>query len=145
MNCEQQNMKTFVLYSMPFLDTYNQCYKNIVTVNFVPSGPLGRFVHKVPLPRLSPFKEPSYCCERMLFCLAIGKTCFNKVQSGLNYRNNLMTTDEIPNLFSFLLENGYKIDTELTKIMNSCGDIRFHTDNSNKIICFVTYQGDEIK
>lgn len=140
MDLYQQSANTFVLYSMPYLDTYSQCYKNIVTVNLIPRGPLERFVHRVKLPKLSPFKEPSYCCERVTCCLAIGKTVFNRVYCGNNHINNLMSVDEIPNLFSFLLDNGYKIDTSLTKMMNSSGDIRFHTDNANKIICFVTYQ-----
>ena len=52
-----------------------------------------------------------------------------------------MIVDEIPDLFSFLLSHGYKIDTSLTKMMNG-SDIRFQTNNSDKIIAFITYQGD---
>jgi len=127
---------TFVLYTRPFLDTYSQCYKNIVTINVVPRGPLARFVRRVQFPRLSVFKEPSDCCARSPLCgLAIGRG-FLHVNN--NCGSGLMNVDEIPDLFSFLLSHGYKIDTSLTKMINS-GDVRFNTDNANKIICFVNY------
>jgi hypothetical protein len=53
-----------------------------------------------------------------------------------------MLVNEIPDLFSFLLANSYQIDTSLTKMMNN-SDIRFHTNNANKVICFVTYKKKE--
>jgi hypothetical protein len=53
---------------------------------------------------------------------------------------DLMVVDEIPDLFSFLLSHGYKIDTSLTKMMAQ-SDVRFQTNNANKVICFVTYVG----
>jgi hypothetical protein len=49
-----------------------------------------------------------------------------------------MTTDEIPDLFSFLLSHGYTIDTEITKMMNE-SSIRFQTNNSNELIALITY------
>jgi len=69
--------------------------------------------------------------------LAIGRGFFNV---NNNCGSGLMNVDEVPDLFSFLLSHGYKIDTSLTKMINS-GDVRFHTDNANKIICFVSYIG----
>lgn len=127
---------TFVLYSQPYLDQRNHndsCYKNIVTINVIPNGPLRRLVQRIRFPPLSEFKTNG--------------------NNNNNYRNNLcglallslrnngkiMTVNEIPDLFSFLLASGYKIDTSLTKMMNN-SDVRFQTDNSNKVICFVTYE-----
>ena len=117
---------TFVLYSRPFLNrnNYNQSYSNIVTINSEPKGPLRRLVRRVRFERLSEFKEPYNLCGLALQSLRDGE--------------RLMCTDEVPDLFSFLLSNGYKIDTSLTKMMNT-SDVRFHTDNANKIICFVNY------
>jgi hypothetical protein len=119
---------TFVLNSRPFLNrnNYNQSYSNIVTINVEPKGPLRRFVRRVRFERLSEFKEPY--CNKDLCGLALQSLRGDK----------LMCTDEVPDLFSFLLSNGYKIDTSLTKMMNT-SDVRFHTENANKIICFVTY------
>jgi hypothetical protein len=136
--------KTVTLFSEPYLDYYNQCYKNIVTINFIPQGPLSTFVRKIHFPRLSPFKEPSgsgSCCNQI-------KTCgyaLTTIQNGLPFpcnkiNNNLMTVDEVPNLISFLLSNGYTVDTSITKLFNS-SDIRFQTDTGNKLICFITYNG----
>jgi hypothetical protein len=51
-----------------------------------------------------------------------------------------MTTCEIPELFSFLLSNGYKIDTSITNMLND-SDIQIGATDSKKIICFITYAG----
>ena len=120
---------TFVLNSRPFLNrnNYNQSYSNIVTINLEPKGPLRRLTRRVRFERLSEFKEP-YCSKDL---------CGLALQS-LRGDEKLMSTDEVPDLFSFLLSNGYKIDTSLTKMMNT-SDVRFDTNNANKIICFVTY------
>jgi len=121
---------TFVLNSRPFLNrnNYGQSYSNIVTINMEPKGPLRRFVRRVRFERLSEFKEPYYSKD----------LCGLALHSLRNGGDKLMCTDEVPDLFSFLLSNGYKIDTSLTKMMNT-SDVRFHTDNANKLICFVTY------
>ena len=34
------DVKTVSLFSQPYLDTYNQCYKNIVVVNLKQQGPI---------------------------------------------------------------------------------------------------------
>ena len=44
--------KTVSLFSQPYLDSCNQCYKNIVTVNCLPEGPLFQIVKRVPFPPL---------------------------------------------------------------------------------------------
>ena len=49
----------------------------------------------------------------------------------------LMGDDEIPDLFSFLLSNGYSIDTGLTRMMNT-SEVRL---DNKKIIAFITYIG----
>jgi hypothetical protein len=136
MNHPNQAAKTVTLFSQPFLDTYNQCYKNIVTINLIPQGPLAQFVRKVQFPPLSQFKQPGPC-SRINNCglalTALNGSC-NKICS------NLMIVDEIPDLMSFLLSNGYTINTSITKMLNT-SDIRFETENANKIICVVTYNG----
>jgi hypothetical protein len=131
-----QSVKTVTLFSQPYLDKYNQCYKNIVTVNLMPKGPLAQFVRRVQFPPLSEFKQPGTCshinnCGLALISLngVCAKNC-----------SNLMIVDEVPNLISFLLSNGYTIDTSITKMFNA-SDIRFQTENANKLICLITYNG----
>ena len=136
MNHPNQAAKTVTLFSQPFLDTYNQCYKNIVTINLIPQGPLAQFVRKVQFPPLSQFKQPGPC-SRINNCglalTALNNIC-NKGCSGF------MVVDEVPNLLSFLMTNGYSINTSITKMLNT-SDIRFETENANKLICVVTYNG----
>ena len=122
--------KTVSLFSQPYLDSYNQCYKNIITVNTMPQGPLSKFVRRVQFPPLSEFKSSNNCNPH--------KNCGLALSSINNNGSNLMIVDETPDLISFLLSNGYTVDTSITKMFNT-SDIRFQTDNSNKLICFITY------
>ena len=127
--------KTCALYSQPYLDTCNQCYKNIVTINLPPKGPLFKFIRKIKTPPLSPFKEPGPCNPLQTCSLALTSVNMNYSQCS-----GLMVVDEVPDLISFLTMNNYTIDTSLTKMMNT-SDIRFQTNNANKLIFFITYNG----
>ena len=133
MNHPNQGAKTVTLFSQPFLDTYNQCYKNIVTINLIPQGPLAQFVRRVQFPPLSQFKQPGPC-SRINNC-GLALTSLNNMRGS-----GFMIVDEVPNLMSYLLSNGYTINTSITKMLNT-SDIRFETENANKIICLVTYNG----
>ena len=134
-----QTAKTVTLFSQPFLDTYNQCYKNIVTINLIPQGPLAQLVRRVQFPPLSQFKQPGPC-SRINNC-GLALTTLNTFNNGCHKNgSNLMIVDEVPNLMSFLLTNGYDINTSITKMLNN-SDIRFETENANKLLCVVTYKG----
>ena len=131
--------KTVSLFSQPFLDTYNQCYKNIVVVNLRPMGPLGELVRFVKFPPLSEFKQPGPCsplkqCGYALMSLGTCSTGCGK------FGSELMVVDEVPTLISYLVSNGYSVDTSITKMFND-SDIRFDTNTGNKLICFITYNG----
>jgi hypothetical protein len=118
-----------MLSTRVFLDTFNQCYKNIIVINLPPDGPLGQIVRRLQMPPLSPFNVPGPCCNRIGY-----KDCSLALLS-LRGCGGLMNDDEIPDLFSFLLSNGYKIDTSLTKMMNQ-SEVKI---NDTKILCFITY------
>lgn len=143
---------TFMLSSQVYRDMcnqYDQSYRNIVTINLMPVGPLSRFVRRIQLPYLSPFQfggsggdysglssvgRGAKQCVLALISLR-GLTCGQGQGYGQGYRNNgLMDVSEVPDLFSFLLSNGYKIDTSLTKMMNSNGV-------GVSSIAFITYTG----
>ena len=125
----------FAISSQPYYDSRNQCYKNIVTINQKPKGPLAALVVNVKFQPLSPFKQPSPCAQATVCGLGL-KSLDTRCGCG-----DLMTVDEIPNLFSFLVTNGYKIDTSITKMMNA-SDVDFQSDNSAKLITFVSYCGN---
>ena len=134
--------KTVSLFSQPFLDTYNQCYKNIVVLNLKPQGPLAELVRFVKFPPLSEFKQPGPCspikqCGYALMSLGTCSVgCVRKTSVG----SDLMVVDEVPTLISYLVSNGYTVDTSITKMFND-SDIRFDTNTGNKLICFITYNG----
>jgi len=138
---------TISLFSQPYYDPCSQCYLNIVTMNLPPRGPLLRLTRRVKLYPLSEFKEPGNC-TRLQTC-GIGLRSmrflygFGGFGGGGGYNNSyscsvLMTVDEVPDLFSFLLSNGYTIDTSITKMMNQ-SSIRYKTNNSNELIALITY------
>ena len=92
------NVTTYTLFSRPYLDTYSQNYKNIVTINLHPKGPLGQFVRPVKFPPLSQFKFPSSNNNNNNSNI---KTCGLGLISLNQYNNSckgqgLMTVDEVP-------------------------------------------------
>lgn len=123
--------KTFSLFSQPYLDTYNECYKDIVVINVMPDGPLAHLVRFVKFPPLSEFKSANGSCSPL-------KQCGYAVLS-FSLCGDLMVVDEVPDLISYLVSNGYTIDTSITKMFYN-SEIRFDTNTGNKLICFVTYQ-----
>lgn len=129
-----QGSKTVSLFSQPYLDKYNQCYKNIVVVNLMPQGPLANIVRFVNFPPLSEFKQPGHCSPLKQCGLALMTLDGCITSRGCD----LMSVDEVPTLISFLVSNGYTVDTSITKMFND-SDIRFDTNTGNKLICFITY------
>ncbi len=136
MNSNTYYPKTYTLSVQPYLDPYLKCYKNIVTINIKPEGPLGKYVHQTQFLPLSKFKVPGPCTPIKKCGLVISSIDFNGFGcAGCGDKNNLLTADQIPDLYSFLLSNGYKIDTSLTKMSNN-SEVRF---DDNKLLCFITY------
>jgi len=129
--------KTFSLFSQPYLDTYNKCYKDIVVINLVPKGPLSEFVKFIQFPPLSDFKQQT-ACQPIKKC-GYALRSLNECNTGCGkFGGDLMDVNEVPNLISFLVSRGYSVDTSITKMFNT-SEIRFDTNNANKLICFVTY------
>ena len=131
--------KTFTITSQPFYDQYNQCYKNILMVNLEPCGPLRRFVRRIKLPKLSPFQRESPCNPIPQCGLALQSLRSEGFNSSCckNSGCNVMTPDEIPDLITFLIGNGYQIETQITNMLNQ-SELKL----SNRKLGFtVTYYG----
>lgn len=128
--------KTISLFSEPYLDNYNKCYKNIITVNLPPQGPLRELVRRVRFNPLSTFKQFSSCNNNIRLCGLALRSISNINGCGCE----LMVVDEVPDLFSYLLSNGYTIDTNITNMLNKT-NIQFDANNGKTLICFITYQG----
>jgi hypothetical protein len=129
--------KTITITSQPYYDQYNQCYKNIMTLNAEPQGPLRRLVRKIQLPKLSPFQVDGPCNPIPKCALAIHH--FSDYYSyGCNKGGcNLITPNDIPDLMSFLLSNGYQFETQLTNMLNQ-SEIKL---NNKKLAFTITYYG----
>jgi hypothetical protein len=112
-------------------------------MNLPPRGPLLKITRRIKIYPLSEFKEPSNCTRLQTCGLGLRSLRFLNGfgVSGNNSQScsDLMTVDEVPDLFTFLLANGYTIDTRITKMMNQ-SSIRYKTDNSNELIALITYQ-----
>jgi len=136
--------RTFTITTQPFYDQYNQCYKNILMINIIPDGPLKHLVRQLKLPRLSPFQYNGPCNNIPKCGLAL-TNFFNNSNYNNNYNNNcnkcrdLMTPNEIPDLYSFLTANGYQIDTQLTNMMNQ-SEVKL---TNSRIVCSATYYGNK--
>ena len=130
------NATTYALYSQPYLDKKCQCYKNIVTLNLQPKGPLEQLVRKIQFNPLSPFQQKGPCVPYNNCGLAL-KSLNNFCNNGCD---DLMIVDEVPNLIAFLMTNGYTVDTSITKMFNA-SDIKFSNFNTSKLIAFITYKG----
>jgi hypothetical protein len=134
-----QQAKTFALFSQSYLDTYNQCYKNIVVINLQPQGPLSSLVRFTKFPPLSEFKTPGPCSPLKQCGYALMSLGGCNMGCG-KFGEDLMVVDEVPDLISYLVMNGYSVDTSITKMFNN-SEIRFDTNLGNKLICFATYNG----
>ena len=111
----------YVLYLEPYLDTINKTYKKIITINNNPDGPLKNYVKHFNAPKLSPFKSNE------------NQSCKYGIISFLD-NNEFMTVNETSELFSYLISNGYTIDTTITSMMQN-SDIKL----DNKLLCYISY------
>jgi hypothetical protein len=116
----------YVLYKQPFLDHLQNCYKNIITINTAPEGPLSAITKRVQFPLLSNFQRYNTRekCGYAIHCIC------NPQQ--------FLSVDEIPELFSFLSSNSYEIETNVTKLMTK-GNVNYTNTNGGEILCFIRY------
>lgn len=119
---------TYTVSSQPYYNSWDQSYMNIITINTIPIGPLSKLVTRIKSNRLSPFTEHYNCNNQCLLGFKSLNSCNNKT--------NLMTVDQIPDLFYFLSTNGYNIDTSLTKMMNSS---QININDTTNLISFINY------
>lgn len=97
----------------------NKCYKKIITINKMPNEPkLMSIVKTIRREKLSPFDMKSNC-----ECVS---PCLFAILNPENKRD-FLCIDDIADLFCFLINNGYKIEHKITKLMKK-----------RKLICFIS-------
>jgi hypothetical protein len=111
---------SFVLYLEPVLNTFVKEYMNVISVSSIPLGPLQPLVSTLNAPKLSPFREPSPFDGRPFgSCIYVLMRYPGK--KALRYGDSFMTADDIPAVLGFLMENGYQVDTDLSKMLMKSG------------------------
>jgi hypothetical protein len=140
--------KSFMLFSQPYLNRTTGCYLDIITLNIQPQGPLARMVRRISYSPLSSFKVSwSQCTANPSCILAIvapmETTCCQGnlgQQGGGSYGClNLVTNNSISDLFSYLLSNGYVIDTSITTMLHQ-GDVCVGSNEiGRRLLAMVTY------
>jgi hypothetical protein len=130
-----------VLYLEPFLNTYLKSYQNILTVSAMPSGPLKNMVSRIKFPKLSEFSSPFSSLS-----IECGTYVLGRYTSSINMSNSdcFMYADDIPSVLSYLVANGYTIDTSLTTMLQK-SEIRIGGNNgasgNRRMVCMFTYNG----
>lgn len=129
----------YSLVSIPYYNHVTQCYTKAIKINPLPppESPLNAIIKRVGPIRLSPFQVDGAfsgcgggggggggCCTNLA-------QCCNPLITSIRDKHHLMCIDEIPSLFEFLLTNGFKIDTSITKMMQAS-----NVKLSNDLICF---------
>jgi hypothetical protein len=131
--------QTFMISTQPFYNPYDQSYQNILTVNLDPPGPLHKLIRGFRQTRISPYYHIDLEYGRSKCGFAIQSLKQNMINNiPYSRSNDLMGPDEIPELISFLLANGYQLETQITNMLNQS-----QVKSSYKKLNFaVTYYGD---
>jgi len=111
--------KTYILSLSNYYDSQKECYRKIITIDREPNGNLKQLIKRINRVKLSPFKGNE-------------KTdCLYAIYNPGDKRE-LICIEELPILFSWLLSNGYVINTSITNMLQK-SEIKLE----NKIICFI--------
>ena len=127
-------MNTYALYTRVYLNTFTQQYDTIVTIDRLPEC-LRSATRYLRLPSLSPFNP------RGRFGCSLSSQVYAFLSLIPNSPNELMTPAEIPQLFSFLSEKGFTVNTDITRMLNE-GPVRGWVSSpdeevSGQLICYI--------
>jgi len=130
-------MHAYSILSIPYYDARLQQYTKILSINAVPVGPLASRVKTVRPLRLSGL---SGLC-------GVGNTCIHALTASDGGSGSgsgcgaFMTPEQLPELFAFLVSNGYAVDSALTKLAakHQSGGGGCSNANANALVCIVSY------
>ncbi len=118
-------MQIYSLNSIPYYNSIIQEYTNILTLNKMPNGPLNSISKQIRQNKLSPFEANTNLCPKSKCVIAI---------TQLENYNELMCIDDLPNLFEFLINNGYTVDQSITKVFQ-----KSNVKMNGELICIIKY------
>ena len=129
------------ILSVPFYDTKAQQYTKILCVNAVPvAGPLAARVKTVRPPRLSGLYGSGSSSGSSCSSGSSGSNCIHALVCSSS--SSYMTPDDLPELFAFLVSNGYTVDLGLTKLaakhQPGGGGNANANANANSLVCIIS-------
>lgn len=143
MNIPKKQIVT--LFLQPILDSFSKSYYNVITLSDKPNGPLALYTRHLSFPKLSEFQENNFRNQCLIVLL---KTMLSHSQSHFSHSHSqshssnaysshshsckYLGIDDISDVFSFLVSNGYVIEEELTHITSQFND-------SRRVICVFSY------
>jgi hypothetical protein len=97
-------------------------YKNILTINAIPQGPLANYTRCLNLAynRVSAFQTRANAAQTPVYAL-------------YNDAHELFTLAQLPEFFTFCQTHNYTIEKELTQMLNS------QASQLNSVICYISY------
>ena len=127
------------MFLEPILDPFSKTYYDVITLSTKPIGPLSPFVRCLSLPKLSEFRgggsrnQYSYVLLRsdnmfQSVSDSCGSFSFSNSDSSCKYMNQ----DDISDIFSFFVSNGYVIEEALTRVTS-------RLNHSRQLICMFSY------
>ena len=109
-----------------YLDKYNDCYRKILVINKNPGDVhLNSYLKTIKKEKLSPFTYDN-CCNNYQ------STHSSVAIMNPTNKNDFLPLENIGDFFTILIENGYKIDTEITKMLQQS------SEKINNLICFIS-------
>jgi hypothetical protein len=96
-----QATSVLAMYLEPIRNSYENTYETIVTLNAMPTGPLSNLVIRLNTPQLSEFQSPGSRCVYALTRYP--------VSAGIKRGNAYMYADDIPSIYGYLEQHGYRI------------------------------------
>ena len=147
--------KTTVMYLEPTLNTYYKNYQNVITLSNMPEGPLKDMVLLCRLPKLSEFQtmspfygngSPAGLCAHVLLRYRVGDIGASGSSVFSKNSDYAMNADDIPAVLGWLSENGYVVDTQMTRMLqdsevNIGGVDERRLSGKRRMICFFTWKG----
>lgn len=120
------------MFLQPILDPVSKTYYDVITLSNKPHGPLSLFVRYASFPKLSEFKGNNFCnsCLYVLTKFDSHSNCCKYSESSYSCKYSGM--EDISEIFSFLVSNGYVIEEELTRITSQFND-------GKRVICVFSY------
>lgn len=128
---QQQGATNFTIFARTHYNQTTQCYTNVLVVDKMPRGALQKFIRQINFPMLTEHYQASQCCNGL-------KKCALAIQLNSGNCCSITTANELPKLVSFLIENGYQVETQLTSLMTQKHAAR----TGSKLMMNVSYYGD---